>query len=63
MNSDVPTSKARLSKNITFILENLLGCPLEGTLAAISADAAALEDFPHHTSYQIPLKTTSPHNG
>ena len=45
MNSDVPTSKARLSKNITLILENLLGCPLEGTLAAISADTAALETF------------------
>ena len=45
MNSDVPTSKARLSKNITLILENLLGCPLEGTLAAISADTAALENF------------------
>ena len=45
MNSDVPTSKARLSKNITLILENLLGCPLEGTLAAISVDTAALETF------------------
>ena len=45
MNSDVPTSKARLSKNITSTLENLLGCPLEGTLAAISADTAALETF------------------
>ena len=29
----------------TRLLENLLGCPLEDTLAAISADAAALETF------------------
>ena len=45
MNSDVPISKARLSENITSILENLLGCKLEDTLAAISADTAALETF------------------
>ena len=38
----MPTSKARLENNT---LENLLGCPLEGTLAAISADTAALETF------------------
>ena len=29
----------------TRFLENLLGCPLEGTLAAISADTDALEAF------------------
>ena len=45
MNSDVPTSNARLPKNIISILENLLGCKIEDTLAAISADTAALENF------------------
>ncbi len=45
MNSDVPTSKARLPKNIISILENLLGCNIEDTLAAISADTAALENL------------------
>ena len=45
MNSDVPILKARLSENITSILENILGCPLEETLAAISADTDALETF------------------
>ena len=46
MNSDVPISKkARLLENITSILENLLGYPLEDILAAISADTAALETF------------------
>ena len=29
----------------THLLENLIGCPLEETLAAISADTAALENF------------------
>ena len=29
----------------THLLENLIGCPLDDTLAAISADAAALENF------------------
>ncbi|MXV72967.1 DUF89 family protein, partial [Candidatus Poribacteria bacterium] len=43
--SDVPTSKARLPKNIISILENLLGCNIEDTLAAISADTAALENL------------------
>ena len=45
MNSDVPTLKARLPENITSILENLLGCPLEDILAEISEDTAALETF------------------
>ena len=45
MNSDVPTSKAHLPENITHILENLLGCDLEDTLAAISSDPAEIETF------------------
>ena len=45
MNSDVPTSKEHLPENITRLLENLLGCKIEDTLAAISADTAALEKF------------------
>ena len=45
MNSDVSTSKTRLPKNIISILENLLGCKIEDTLAAISADTEALETF------------------
>ena len=46
----------------THFLENLLGCPLEDTLAAISSDAAALETF----LAKLPtdsLKTTSHRNG
>ena len=45
MNSDVSTSKAHLPKNIISILENLIGCPLEDTLAAISANTDVLETF------------------
>ena len=45
MNSDVPTSKVCQSENIVHLLENLLGHDLEDTLAAISADTAALENF------------------
>ena len=43
MQSDVPTLKVRLPENIISILENILGCPVEGTLAA--ADTAVLETF------------------
>ena len=45
MKSAVPASEARLLENITSILENLLGCPLEDILAEISVDTAALETF------------------
>ncbi len=45
MNSDVSTSKARLPKNIISILENLIDCPLEDTLAAILANTDVLENF------------------
>ncbi|RKU22217.1 hypothetical protein C6503_04415 [Candidatus Poribacteria bacterium] len=45
MNSDTPIPIVRLPKDIISILENLLGCKIEDTLAAISADIDVLETF------------------
>ena len=60
MNSDVPTSKAHLPENITHILENLLGCDLEDTLAAISADPAEIETFLAKLPTENPEKYLTP---
>ena len=60
MNSDVPTLKARLSENITHILENLLGCKLEDTLAVISSAPAEIETFLAKLPTDTPEKYLTP---
>ena len=60
MNSDVPTSKAHLPENITDILENLLGCNLEDTLAAILSDPAEIETFLAKLPTDTPEKYLTP---
>ena len=60
MNSDVPTSIAHLPENITSTLENLLGCKLEDTLAAISSDPAEIETFLAKLPTDTPEKYLTP---
>ena len=60
MNSDVPTSIAHLPENITSTLENLFGCKLEDTLAAISSDPAEIETFLAKLPTDTPEKHLTP---
>ena len=62
MNSDVPTSIAAPIRKYNTYLENLLGCKLEDTLAAISSDTAALETFLAKLPTDTP-ENTSHRNG
>ena len=60
MNSDVPTSIVHLPENITSTLENLFGCKLEDTFAAISSDPAEIETFLAKLPTDTPEKYLTP---